>query len=102
MLATWEKSGDYLSLQDSLTRAFMLRGMVMPSIYWRPTNNQQGTNMMAKTTRIKSAVEPLLQSSRLFFSAGIPNLDVCFSQMVRFDGIHKSGSTRKDNFPDSS
>jgi hypothetical protein len=96
-----ERSGDWNALQDALVRAFMLRGRILPQIYWKPTNNAQGVNIMAKTARIKTSVEPLLHENKLFFSAGIPVLDVCFSQMVRFDGIHKSGSTRKDDFPDA-
>jgi hypothetical protein len=96
-----ERSGDWTALQDALVRAFMLRGRVLPQIYWKPTNNAQGVNIMAKTARIKTSVEPLLHENKLFFSAGIPMLDVCFSQMIRFDGIHKSGSTRKDDFPDA-
>jgi hypothetical protein len=96
-----ERSGDWTALQDALVRAFMLRGRILPQIYWKPTNNAQGVNIMAKTARIKTSVEPLLHENKLFFSAGIPILDMCFSQMVRFDGIHKSGSTRKDDFPDA-
>jgi hypothetical protein len=96
-----ERSGDWTALQDALVRAFMLRGRILPQIYWKPTNNAQGVNIMAKTARIKTSVEPLLHENKLFFSAGIPILDACFSQMVKFDGIHKSGSTRKDDFPDA-
>jgi hypothetical protein len=55
---------------------------------------------MAKTARIKGNLEPLLNEGKLFFSGGIAQLDECFNQIVKFDGIHRSGSTRKDDLPD--
>jgi hypothetical protein len=96
-----ERSGDWQSLQDALVRAFMLRGRIMPQVYWKPTTHAAGANMLAKTARIKSSVEPLLHEDKLFFSAGIPILDECFQQTIKFDGIHRSGSTRKDDFVDA-
>jgi hypothetical protein len=96
-----ERSGDWSGFQEAIVRAFLLRGRIVPQIYWKPTANAQGTGMMAKTARIKTHIEPLLQENKLFFSAGIQILDECFGQIVKFDGIHKSGSTRKDDFPDA-
>jgi hypothetical protein len=98
-----ERSGDWTALQDALVRAHLLRGRILPQIFWKPVNNATGVNIAAKTARIKSTVEPLLHENKLFFSAGIPILDLCFQQTVNFDGIHKSGSTniRKDDFVDA-
>jgi hypothetical protein len=96
-----EKSGDWQSLQEALQRAFLLRGRVLPAFYWKPVANiQGGASVLAKTNRIKGYVEPLLNEGKLFFSAGIAQLEEVFNQFVKFDGVHRSGSTRKDDAPD--
>jgi hypothetical protein len=96
-----EKSGDWQSLQESLQRAFLLRGRVLPAFYWKPVANiQGGASVLAKTNRIKGYVEPLLNEGKLFFSSGIAQLEEVFNQFVKFDGVHRSGSTRKDDAPD--
>jgi hypothetical protein len=96
-----EKSGDWQSLQEALQRAFLLRGRILPAFYWRPVSNiQGGASVLAKTNRIKSTCEPLLNEGKLFFSSSITCLEEVFHQFVKFDGVHRSGSTRKDDAPD--
>jgi hypothetical protein len=63
-------------------------------------NIQGGASVVAKTQRIKGYVEPLLNEGNLFFSSGIACLEEVFHQFVKFDGVHRSGSTRKDDAPD--
>jgi hypothetical protein len=41
-----------------------------------------------------------LNTERLFFSSGIACLEELFTQFVKFDGLHRSGSSRKDDGPD--
>jgi hypothetical protein len=41
-----------------------------------------------------------LNEGKLFFSSGIAQLEEVFNQFVKFDGVHRSGSTRKDDAPD--
>jgi hypothetical protein len=96
-----EKSGDWQSLQEALQRAFLLRGRVLPAFYWRPVSNiQGGASVLAKTNRIKGTCEPLLNEGKLFFSSSITCLEEVFHQFVKFDGVRRSGSTRKDDAPD--
>jgi hypothetical protein len=96
-----EKSGDWQSLAEALQRAYLLRSRVLPAFYWKPVANiQGGASVLAKTNRIKGYVEPALNEGRLLFSSGIACLEEVFNQFVKFDGVHRSGSTRKDDAPD--
>jgi hypothetical protein len=96
-----EKSGDWQSLSEALQRAYLLRGRPLLNVYWKPVANiQGGASVLAKTNRIKGYCEVALNQERLFFSSGIACLEEVFNQFVKFDGVHRSGSTRKDDAPD--
>jgi hypothetical protein len=96
-----ERTGDWVSLQDAIRRAAMLRGIVLPEIFWKPVSNIAGASVSVKAARAKG-MEPLIADGRLLFSSGIPTLENCFAQMVHFDGIKRSGSSAgsKDDFVD--
>jgi hypothetical protein len=53
-----------------------------------------------RRTASKGYCEVALNQERLFFSSGIACLEEVFNQFVKFDGVHRSGSTRKDDAPD--
>jgi hypothetical protein len=97
-----EKTGDWVSLQDAIKRAALLRGIVLPEIFWKDVPNVAGTGVLLKAARAKG-MEPLVADGRLLFSAGIPILESCFQQLVRFDGVKRSGSSpnSKDDFVDA-
>jgi hypothetical protein len=97
-----ERTGDWMSLQDAIRRAAMLRGIVLPEVFWKPVSNVAGASMSAKAARAKG-MEPLVADGRLLFSSGIPTLENCLVQMNRYDGIKRSGSSAgsKDDFVDS-
>jgi hypothetical protein len=96
-----EKSGDWQSLQENLQRSFLMRGRVLPSFYFKPVANiQGGASVLAKTNRIKGYVEPLLNEGKLLFSSNIAQWEEVCHQFISFDGVRRSGSTRKDDAPD--
>ena len=97
-----ERTGDWVSLQTEIKRAAMIRGYVLPDIFWKSVSNVTGAALPVKAARAKG-MEPLIADGRLLFSAGIPVLQNCFQQMVHFDGIRRSGSSpgSKDDFVDA-
>jgi hypothetical protein len=96
-----EKSGDHHSLAEAIQRTYLLRGHPLLNVYWKNVANiQGGASVLAKTNRIKGYCEVALNQDRLFFSSGIACLEEVFNQFIKFDGVHRSGSTRKDDAPD--
>ncbi len=97
-----ERTGDWVSLQDAIRRAAVIRGYILPDIFWKPVSNVAGAALSVKAARAKG-MEPMIADGRLLFSSGIPTLENCFAQMCHFDGIKRSGSSpgSKDDFVDS-
>jgi hypothetical protein len=97
-----ERTGDWVSLQDAIRNAAIIRGYALPDIFWKPVSSVAGASIPVKTARAKG-MEPLVADGRLLFSAEIPILESCFQQMVHFDGVTRSGSSpgSKDDFVDA-
>lgn len=93
-----EKVGAYESLNDAIRKNAFLKSVAMPFISFLATTGGSQT-LSSKAARIK-ALEPLLAQDVLYFASAHWN-DQAFGQLVKFDGITKSGASRKDDFPDA-
>jgi hypothetical protein len=90
-----EKSGSWQSLADEIRKAAMIRGYLLPHIYWKPTN-LGGTSAKAKVQRVKRLEVPIADRT-LFFAQGHWN-DAALLQLVNFDGVNMK---RRNDFPDA-
>jgi hypothetical protein len=96
-----EKSGDWQSLAEAIQRTYLVRGHSLLNVYWKSVQQgSPGASVLAKTNRVKGFCEMALNTDRLFFSTGIACIEEVFNQFIKFDGVHRSGSTRKDDAPD--
>jgi len=96
-----EKSGDWQSLAEAIQRTYLVRGHPLLNVYWKSVQQgSPGASVLAKTNRIKGFAEMALNTERLFFSTGIACIEEVFNQFCKYDGVHRSGSTRKDDAPD--
>ena len=96
-----EKIGAWESLQDTIVKAGQMRGVRIPNnFYWKPVSAILTPGTPAKVARIK-ALEPLLADEQLWFAADGTWNDYLLGQFEKFDGVHKSSGTRKDDGVDS-
>lgn len=96
-----ERDGSWQDLADQIKRAALLRGFALPYIYWRTTNaSGSGARQNIKAQRVKS-LEPMIPNNELYFIASAIWNDAVIQQFVKFDGVTKSNSSRKDDAPDA-
>jgi hypothetical protein len=93
-----EKDGPWEALMQAIKRAALLRGFVLPYFIWRESN--PGNKQDAKAKRIKG-LEPMIPSGELWFYSSYEWNEAVIAQFVKFDGITKSNSSRKDDAPDA-
>jgi hypothetical protein len=93
-----EKDRTWQTLQREIIKAAVLRNVVLPHIYWKEASTG-ASSPKSKSMRVK-ALEPLLKNDQLYFVQAHWT-DVCLDQLKKFDGVTKSGTSRKDDFPDS-
>ena len=94
-----ERVGAWESLQSEIQKHAAVRSVALPFIYWKPTTIG-GTNLKSKAARIK-AIEPLLARDQFWLTNAPGWTDSLIQQFVRFDGVTKSNSSRKDDGPDA-
>jgi hypothetical protein len=93
-----ERDRSWQTLQREVMKAALLRGIILPHIYWREPA-AGGSAPMQKSKRVKG-LEPLLANDQLWFVSAHWT-EQCIEQLRKFDGITKSSVSRKDDFPDS-
>ncbi len=89
-----EKDRSWETLAYAVRQLCLLRGIVCPYMRWRDVTNSEN----AKARRVKTLELPL-SDGRLYFTQGRVTEDH-LRQFEIYDGVHKSNSTRKDDFPD--
>src|SRR5271168_4138390 len=95
--AVCERSNDWEALSEAIRNTAVIRGTPLCEFYWKAAPNTPGF----KAARIKHTLEPIINEKRFFLSTGIACLEEATQQVLKFDGIHKSNNTRKDDFPDA-
>jgi hypothetical protein len=93
-----ERDGPWEALMQAIKRAAMLRNFVLPYFIWRESN--PGNKQDAKAKRIKG-LEPMIPNGELFFYSSYEWNEAVIAQFVKFDGVTKSNSSRKDDAPDA-
>jgi len=93
-----EKDGPWEALMQAIKRAALLRGFVLPYFIWRESN--PGNKQDAKAKRIKG-LEPMIPAGELWFYSSYEWNEAVIAQFVKFDGVTKSNSSRKDDAPDA-
>lgn len=96
--AVIEKTGPWEDLQGHINAYANQRELWLPHVHFEDTGGY-GPGVNAKTARIKG-LETLLAENRLYFAPAGWNEQV-FQQFIKFDGVHRSNNTRKDDAPDA-
>lgn len=94
-----EKDRNWEALGEAIKKTALLRGVELPFIHWKGAGIG-GRKLHEKAARIKTQLEPRLAEGGLYFYQA-PWNDVVYDQFIRFDGLHKSNNSRKDDAPDA-
>jgi len=93
-----EQDRGWETLAEKIKQECQRRGLVMPWFRWKTVS----TSEKAKAKRIKTLELPI--SDGRFWFVQSPSggwTERVHEQFIRFDGQHKSNSTRKDDAPDA-
>jgi hypothetical protein len=91
-----EQDRGWETLAQSIRQGCLNKGIVPPFFRWRVIS----TTDKAKAKRVKGLELPL-SDGRLWFQNSGWDLENSLLQLEKFDGVHRSNSSRKDDFPDA-
>jgi hypothetical protein len=92
-----ERSGSWEALRDEISKQALLRGYILPPIYWRNCGGGAGFKVQ-KALKIKE-LERMIADGTLWFTQ-FPGVDQAHAQFISFDGVTNS-RVRFNDVPDA-